>query len=59
MSQAAVFDRDIEITSGGARIIPHDVPVAAVEDNCLLLKMAPWSSLEPLFGLTFRINPKA
>lgn len=51
-----VFDRDIEIARGGARLIARDVSVIIVEGNYLLLKMAPWSSLKSLFDLTVMVD---
>jgi pantothenate kinase len=50
-----VFDRDIEIARGGARLIARDVSVIIVEGNYLLLKMAPWS-LKSLFDLTVMVD---
>lgn len=51
-----VFDRNIEIARGGARLIPRDTRVIIVEGNYLLLRMAPWSSLKQLFDLTVMIE---
>ena len=40
-----VFDRDLEISRGSARMIPQEVRVLVVEGNYLLLDRAPWSAL--------------
>ncbi|MBQ2262771.1 MAG: nucleoside triphosphate hydrolase [Loktanella sp.] len=51
-----VFDRDLEISRGSARLIPQDTRLIIVEGNYLLLDEAPWSSLAPLFDLTVMID---
>jgi pantothenate kinase len=50
-----VFDRDIEISRGGARLIPQNIPIIIVEGNYLLLKHAPWSMMHPLFTTTVMV----
>ena len=47
-----VFDRDLEISRAGARLIPRGVRHVVVEGNYLLLRMAPWAALHPLFDAT-------
>lgn len=47
-----VFDRALEISRAGARIIPRAVRHLIVEGNYLLLDTTPWSSLRPLFDIT-------
>jgi pantothenate kinase len=47
-----VFDRALEITRAGARLIPEGVRIVVTEGNYLLLDRAPWSDLAPLFDLT-------
>lgn len=51
-----VFDRDLEISRGSARLIPQDTRLIIVEGNYLLLEEAPWSGLAPLFDLTVMID---
>ncbi|WP_026791065.1 nucleoside/nucleotide kinase family protein [Pleomorphomonas oryzae] len=40
-----IFDRALEISRAGARLIPRTVRIVIVEGNYLLLDRAPWSSL--------------
>lgn len=47
-----VFDRDLEVSCGSARIVPRDVRVIVVEGNWLLLDRPPWDALRPRFDLT-------
>ena len=51
-----VFDRDLEISRGSARIIPAGNGPILVEGNYLLLDEAPWSALAPFFDLTVMID---
>lgn len=51
-----VFDRDLEISRGSARIIGPDARLILVEGNYLLLNIDPWPSLRPAFDLTIRIE---
>lgn len=51
-----VFDRDLEISRAGARIIPQSVRLLIVEGNYLLLNADPWSRLRPLFDLAVMIE---
>lgn len=51
-----VFDRDLEISRGSARIIGPEARLILVEGNYLLLDRAPWSSLHPLFDATVLID---
>lgn len=51
-----VFDRDLEISRAGARIIPRAVEIVIVEGNYLLLNRAPWDGLAELFDLTARLD---
>lgn len=50
-----VFDRELEISRAGARIIGRDINVLIVEGNYLLLDVEPWSELKPLFDVTVNI----
>lgn len=47
-----VFDREIEISRAGARLIPHEIRIIVVEGNYLLLRDTPWSELHPLYDVT-------
>lgn len=47
-----LFDRSLEISRAGARLIPRSVRHVVVEGNYLLLGAAPWSALHPLFDVT-------
>ncbi len=51
-----VFDRDLEISRGSARIIPDDVKLILVEGNYVLLNRAPWDALADMFDLTVLID---
>lgn len=51
-----VFDRDLEISRGSARLIPSSVQIIIVEGNWLLLKDDPWPALLPLFDLTVMVE---
>lgn len=51
-----VFDRDLEISRGSARMIPQAVRVLVVEGNYLLLDRAPWSALRAHFDITVMIQ---
>ena len=51
-----VFDRSIEIARAGARLIPREVPVIAVEGNWLLLNQPPWDRLQPMFDVTVMVD---
>ena len=47
-----VFDRNLEIARGAARLIPRTTDVILVEGNYLLSTSGPWSRLASLFDLT-------
>ena len=47
-----VFDRDLEISRGSARMVPAEVRVVIVEGNYLLLDREPWRQLAPCFDIT-------
>lgn len=51
-----VFDRDLEISRGSARIIPDEVQLIIVEGNYILLNEEPWSDLAECFDLTVMID---
>ena len=51
-----VFDREIEISRAGARIIPQSVRHIITEGNYLLLNQPPWTELRPLFDQTVFVD---
>jgi len=51
-----VFDRDLEISRAGARMIPHAVRALVVEGNYLLLDQAPWARLRAMFDMTVFVD---
>ena len=51
----SIFDRSLEISRAGARMVPQDISVLIVEGNYVLLDQAPWSSLKSLFDVTVNI----
>jgi pantothenate kinase len=51
-----VFDRDLEISRGSARLVPQATDLIVVEGNYLLLRHPPWSALAPLFDLRILIR---
>jgi pantothenate kinase len=51
-----VFDRDLEISRAGARLIPRAARILIVEGNYLLLTRRPWSLLRAMFDITVAID---
>jgi pantothenate kinase len=51
-----VFDRDLEISRAGARLIPRAVRILIVEGNYLLLDQHPWSLLRSTFDMTVAVD---
>jgi len=51
-----VFDRSLELSRAGARIVGADQPIVVVEGNYLLLDLAPWAALAPYFDRTIFID---
>lgn len=51
-----VFDRDLEISRGSARLIGPEARIILAEGNYLLLNEAPWCDLRPMFDLTVMIE---
>jgi len=51
-----VFDRDLEISRAGARLIPRAARLLVVEGNYLLLNQAPWSRLRAMFDVTVMVD---
>jgi pantothenate kinase len=51
-----VFDRRLEISRAGARIVAAQVRILVIEGNYLLLDREPWRQLAPLFDLTVMLR---
>ena len=51
-----VFDRKLEFSRAGARIVPATIPILIVEGNYLLLNDSPWNELEQYFDVTVMIK---
>ena len=51
-----LFDRGLEISRAGARLIPSDTDILIVEGNYLLLDWAPWDGLHRHFDLTVMLD---
>ena len=51
------FDRQLDLAIANAITISGKTPVVVVEGNYLLLKSAPWSSLQDVFALTIFVCP--
>ncbi|OCX58190.1 nucleoside/nucleotide kinase family protein [Thioclava sp. SK-1] len=51
-----VFDRELEISRNGARIIPQTVELLIVEGNYLLLDQPGWRDLSALFDVTVSLR---
>jgi len=51
-----LFDRTLEISRAGARIIERSVQTVLVEGNYLLLNQSPWDQLAAFYNLTVKIN---
>ncbi len=51
-----IFDRALELSRAGARIVGADDRLLVVEGNWLLLNEAPWTDLAPAFDLTVWID---
>jgi pantothenate kinase len=49
---APVFDRELDLSRGSARVIAPDARIIVAEGNYLLLADAPWDRLQPLWNLT-------
>jgi len=50
-----VFDRDLELSRAGARLVTRSHRVIITEGNYLLLEERPWSGLAPLFDMTVMV----
>ncbi|MCU0830822.1 MAG: nucleoside/nucleotide kinase family protein [Rhizobiaceae bacterium] len=51
-----VFDRDLEVSRGSARIIAASTRIIVAEGNYLLLDAVPWRELRPHFDLSVFIR---
>lgn len=51
-----LFDRDLEISRAGARLIPRPVQAVIVEGNYLLLDQRPWSRLRAMFDVAVMVD---
>jgi pantothenate kinase len=51
-----VFDRDLELSRGSARIIGPETRIIVTEGNYLLHDEAPWRGLAPLYDFTIFIR---
>lgn len=51
-----VFDRELEVARGAARLIRRSTDIILVEGNYLLSSEAPWSALESYFDLKVLID---
>ena len=51
-----VFDRDLEISRSGARMIGRAVTTLIVEGNYLLLAISPWARLHGLYDVTVSLD---
>ena len=51
-----VFDRDLEISRAGARLIPASIEIVIVEGNYLLVDAEPWNDLHGYFDLSIMLS---
>ncbi len=51
-----VFDRSLDLSRAGARIIDHSHQIVLVEGNYLLLDQPPWAALYSLFDLRLALE---
>jgi len=51
-----LFDRELEISRAGARLISQQTRIILCEGNYLLLNAAPWNQLHALFDVTVVLN---
>jgi len=56
MIAVPLFDRSIEISRAGARLIYQQTPIIICEGNYLLLDNAPWNRLKSLFDLSIMLQ---
>lgn len=53
---APVFDRDLELSRGSARMITPDHNIVLVEGNYLLLNEPPWNTLQKYWDLSISLS---
>lgn len=51
-----VFDRSIEISRAGGRLIPKSTDIIVCEGNYLLARQAPWDRLKEIFDFTVFVD---
>ena len=51
-----VFDRRLEISRAGARVVSAQMRILVIEGNYLLLNQEPWRQLAPLFDVTVMLR---
>ncbi|TIX87635.1 nucleoside/nucleotide kinase family protein [Rhizobium sp. P44RR-XXIV] len=51
-----VFDRSIEISRAGGRLIPKSTDIIVCEGNYLLARQAPWNRLKEIFDFTVFVD---
>lgn len=51
-----VFDRSMELSRAGARMVPSNVRILVVEGNYLLLETPAWNRLKSFFDLTVMLR---
>ena len=51
-----VFDRELDLSRGSARLIEKSTNILLVEGNYLMLSQAPWNRLQTFFDLTIKIE---
>lgn len=51
-----LFDRSLEISRAGARLVPRSRRIVLVEGNYLLLAMDPWSALRRYFDFSVALS---
>ncbi|MGV1760000.1 nucleoside/nucleotide kinase family protein [Rhizobium sp. A22-96] len=51
-----VFDRSIEISRAGGRLIPKSTDIIVCEGNYLLARQAPWDRLKDIFDFTVFVD---
>lgn len=56
MVAVPVFDRALEISRAGGRLIPQATGIIVCEGNYLLMRDAPWDRLKPMFDLTVLVD---
>ena len=50
-----IFDRELDLSRGSARLIEKSTNILLIEGNYLMLDQAPWNYLQTFFDLTIKI----